>query len=195
MASVLALFQLHALDNNALIELEAALKHGLLNSDLQSVVVDLRLLNFGEQIHEKVIKESDILEDELGQVHITDSLEHNLYLVLVRLLALNVTTSKNARLDGTSGEIIEVLPRELPLHEIIDSADLFGELFVLLEALRHQDVLGDGIEIGHHHGNWTEQTGQVIRQLRPTSIARVHCDEETSVVFGIETSSITYIDS
>ena len=137
MTSVLALFQLHDLDDNALVELEAALKQGLLNGDLQSVVVDLRLLNFGEQIHEKVIKESDILEDELGQVHITDSLEHDLYLVLVRLLALNVTTSKNARLDGTSGEIIKVLPRELPLHEIIDSADLLGELLIFLEALRH----------------------------------------------------------
>ena len=48
MTSVLALFQLHDLDDNALVELEAALNHGLLNGDLQSVVVDLRLLNFGE---------------------------------------------------------------------------------------------------------------------------------------------------
>ena len=65
MASVFAVVELHALDDNVFVKLQTFANHDLFNGNLEGITVDLWFFNFREQVHEEVIEESDILEHKL----------------------------------------------------------------------------------------------------------------------------------
>lgn len=49
------------------------------------------------------------------------------------------------------------------------------------EALRVQHDLGDELAVRLGHGQATEQLLQIVRQVGPASIARIHSDEDGHV--------------
>ena len=96
MTRIFALFQLHTLYDDILVELVTTLQHGLLNRYLKCIVVDFWLLNFREQVHEQIVEQAYIFIDQFGKVHVTDGLQDDFHLILVRLLSLDITASDNA---------------------------------------------------------------------------------------------------
>ena len=56
--------------------------------------------------------------------------------------------------------------------------DLVGEDLRCAEALRIQHDLGDELTVGLGHGQAPEQLLQVVWEVRPARVARVHGDED-----------------
>ena len=59
--------------------------------------------------------------------------------------------------------------------------DLVGEDLGRAEALRVQHDLGDELTVGLGHGQAPEQLLQVVWEVRPARVARVHGDEDGHV--------------
>jgi hypothetical protein len=81
-----------------------------------------------------------------------------------------------------------VLLGQLLLHELIDSDDFLGKGVILLETLRHENNLSNGVEVWYHHSHRSEEGLEVIWKLRTTSITWIHGDEKTGVSLHLDGS-------
>ena len=45
--------------------------------------------------------------------------------------------------------------------------------------VREEDDLGDEVVVGHHHGDGSEERDQVVGQVGPVGVGRVHRDENS----------------
>lgn len=68
---------------------------------------------------------------------------------------------------------------ELFLAQLVQCEELLGELDVVDEATTGKLDTHDDLTIGHHHGDCSEVDFQVLGQLLTTSVAGVHCQEDT----------------
>lgn len=51
-----------------------------------------------------------------------------------------------------------------------------------VKSLRKQHDFTNLLQVGHHHSDRPEEGLQVVRQLCAPSVARVHCDEDTTAL-------------
>ena len=74
-----------------------------------------------------------------------------------------------------------VLLRELLRGELVQFGHLPRQIFGLQKSLRKQHNLRNQRIIRHHHSNRPKQRFQVIWQLRPPRISRIHRDEGRNI--------------
>ena len=99
------------------------------------------------------------------------------YLIHVRVLSLDVACSRYDSLDSPHPKVVVVLGTELLRGQLEGGHYLLGENFGVREPKGEKhDLCNHGV-VRDHHGHRPEQGLEVVRELCPSSIARVHGDE------------------
>ena len=73
------------------------------------------------------------------------------------------------------------LLRELLLAQLIKREELPGQSDVVQETAAGQLDADDDLTVGHHHGDRTELDLEILWQLLPARVARVHGQEDTEL--------------
>ena len=68
---------------------------------------------------------------------------------------------------------------ELLTGKLVQDSHLLGENLSLCESLRHEHVLTNEKKIRGGHDDWSEESLQVIWQLRSSGVTWVHGDEDS----------------
>mmetsp|Transcript_31988 Transcript_31988/g.94109 ORF Transcript_31988/g.94109 Transcript_31988/m.94109 type:complete len:483 (-) Transcript_31988:1628-3076(-) len=131
-----------------------------------------------EQVGQQRQKERNVLRHQLGQVHIADGPVHQHGLGRVQILALGRAHGPQHRQDVAQTPIVVPLIGQLLLARGIQREELGREQIKVGIAHRtHLDLL-DYLKVRRHHGNASEQSLEVLRQLLTTSVAWIHGNEE-----------------
>jgi hypothetical protein len=95
-------------------------------------------------------------------------------------LSLELSSHDEDRLEGTKLEVIMMLLGELLLGEPVQHSHFLSQDFSLGESLRHEHVLANEEKLGNNHDHRSEESLQVVWQLRSASIAGVHGDVDSN---------------
>jgi hypothetical protein len=66
--------------------------------------------------------------------------------------------------------------------QLIQLNHFTGQFTGILKALRKKHDLGDHGVVGYHHGYWSEEGLEVVRQLGPARVAGIHRDKHSEVL-------------
>jgi hypothetical protein len=146
---------------------------------LKIFITDSISLQAREQIINKSMEKRYIIKYEFGHVHITKSSHQHDILTDVSVCTLELTGHHKHRLDSSQSEVIMVLLGKLLLRELVKHGHFLGEDLGHSETLRHKHVLANEEQVGLDHGNWSEESLQVVGELGTTSITWVHCNVDT----------------
>ena len=64
--------------------------------------------------------------------------------------------------------------------------------FGALETFGVQNDFCDQLVIGHHHGDGTEESGQVIRKFGSSRVTGVHCDEGGASRYQLDLTALKH---
>jgi len=128
----------------------------------------------GENILDQRQEKRNILSNELGQVHVTKSTSDNHLLVSTWWLSsLGVTSGTQDGKNVSKTEIIMTLLGELLLAKCVQNIELNGEGLVSVITDGGKLDHHNGLSVGQHHGDTTEEHLKVLWELLTTSITGV----------------------
>jgi hypothetical protein len=153
--------------------------------DVDNVTVQSLITNsIGFDTREEIVNESSeqryIFIDELWHVHISEgSHQHDVFWE-VRERSLKLTGHDKYGLKSSKTEIIMILLGELLFGKLVKYCHLFGEHLGLGETFRHEHVLANEEKIWYTHGNWSEESLEVIWEFGSTGVTWVHGNIDTN---------------
>ena len=173
------LVQLHDLEHPRVVVDEAQLLRLLLDGGSHVLVAALgRRRDGGEQVAQQGEEERHVLRHQLAQVHVAQRAVQQLRLRFLRVGPQDGARRAQHGQDVAQPKVVVLLLAQLLLAHVVQREELLGQQLVLDVADRRQLHLDDDLEVRHHHGHAAEQRLEVLRQLLPPGVARVHGDEE-----------------
>ena len=130
--------------------------------------------HLGEQVVEQAHEDSVVVRGELSEVEVAQSLEQDLVLREMRLVALQTASDVQRRLDRAELPVVMRRRGEQILAESVEDHKLAREELGHLEALAHEHVLADHAEVGDAHGHRAEERLERLGQLGAPGVTRVH---------------------
>eukprot|EP00968_Pinguiococcus_pyrenoidosus_P012901 scaffold1154_cov310-Pinguiococcus_pyrenoidosus.AAC.33 len=182
-----------------LLQEEWLVDHDLSNRRLQVTATHVAALHSREDVGNEREELLRVVERELGKGVHPDRLDQQLALEVDRQrrpLPLERENELAARvqdrLQGAEAPVVVLLLAEQLATEQEDADNLAGQVLGALEALAVEDHLRDQLVVRLAHGDGTEQSFQVVRQLAASAIVlpgRVESDEDASVEVDIRRSA------
>eukprot|EP00960_Hanusia_phi_P030783 748838-Hanusia_phi.AAC.16 len=132
----------------------------------------------GKEILGYALEEREVVGEELGDVDVADGSEHQDVFARVLVCLLQVPCRPQHRHHRAHAVVVVSLRRELLAAELVRGDNLSGQHASVAEAEGHEHDLPDHSVVGDHHRHCPEQHLEVVGQVAPPSIARVHRDED-----------------
>mmetsp|Transcript_2367 Transcript_2367/g.7837 ORF Transcript_2367/g.7837 Transcript_2367/m.7837 type:complete len:1218 (-) Transcript_2367:3636-7289(-) len=177
-AHVERLVKLNHLGHKLVDHLQPGAGASLLGGRLQQTVVDRRHHQAGVQVADDAVEERQVGCQEAGHVGLAHGADQADILGQLGVAALDAARHDQHRLDLPHAVVVVVLLRELLRAELVHLDHLLRERARVQETLREEHDLGDERVVRHHHRHGPEERLQVVGQLGPACVARVHRDED-----------------
>ncbi len=194
MPDIEELLQLNHLEDKALLGLELQVAGRVFDGLFKIKVAFSRHVQRREEVRDETKEDGVVVRDNLGQVEVTQCPHQHLILRAVWIASLQGSSNHKHGFDGSQTPIIMVLQMTLIrgtifnwypyllgqelLAEGVEGDELPRQGPGLEEAFGHQHDLADQAKVGHNHGARAEQGLEVLGQLGPARVPRVHRDED-----------------
>eukprot|EP00968_Pinguiococcus_pyrenoidosus_P008406 scaffold602_cov298-Pinguiococcus_pyrenoidosus.AAC.10 len=152
--------------------------------------IDLRQVCVGEGVPEDLVECIAVLLHELRHHGAANGADHRHFLgvsagvaelLLVQRGALEVTCANEDALQRSEAKVVVRLVRELLLAEVEEAYDSRAQRFRVFEALPEEHDLGDELAVRVDHRDGAEEPLEIVRQVRPPRVARIHRDEDADL--------------
>mmetsp|Transcript_9667 Transcript_9667/g.9377 ORF Transcript_9667/g.9377 Transcript_9667/m.9377 type:complete len:303 (-) Transcript_9667:928-1836(-) len=179
MSDLNGIVQLNYLHDEIVYRLQVIESTRVVDSRQQVSIVLVRFLNPWEQIQYDVFEERQVIFEELRHIDISQSPQKQLVFIHVLVCSLQDTSCVDNRPHSTHPIVIVVLGAQLLGTQLEGGHHLASKVPPLQEpkGVKH-DLAYHGV-IWHHHSDRSEESLQVVWELCPPSIPRVHRDEHT----------------
>jgi hypothetical protein len=140
------------------------------------------VLLLGEDIIDELSEERNILSNELGHVHISESTGNDhLFIGSFLFITLVGTSGSEYGQNVTETEIIMSSLRKLLFTKFVEHIEFDRQRLVLGVSYRGKLDLHNDLTVRLHHGDTTEEYFEVLRELLTSSVTGVHSNEVPDV--------------
>mmetsp|Transcript_29952 Transcript_29952/g.85601 ORF Transcript_29952/g.85601 Transcript_29952/m.85601 type:complete len:238 (+) Transcript_29952:2243-2956(+) len=152
-----------------------------------------RIRHLREKVLEQRKEQRHIVGNQLRKIHVTNRAhEEHLLIRIWWLRALDRAARSQHAQDVAQTEVVVSLLAELLFAEGVEDAELLPEQ--VNEGVPHRGELDlhDSLAVRHHHGHAPEEHFQILWQLLPASVPRIHCDEVTHRAYQLDGGNLTW---